>query len=201
MSGQPLPGGSAAPSNLPGVRWGRIERHGDVRGTFRELWRASAFGAMSAADAGLADARFAQANLSSSAPGVLRGLHFHRRQLDHWIVARGRAWVALVDVRAMVAGRADRPVVEARELDEDGTVTIPTGVAHGFLALAPLELVYLVTNEYDGTDELGFAWDDPAAAVPWPAVAGTPDGRPILSQRDLANPPLRALVERLRGGG
>ena len=43
---------------------------------------------------------------------------------------------------------------------------IPTGVAHGFLALEPLELLYLVTNEYDGTDELGFAWDDPTAGVP-----------------------------------
>ena len=32
---------------------------------------------------------------------------------------------------------------------------IPTGVAHGFLAVEPLTLVYLVTNEYDGTDELG----------------------------------------------
>ncbi len=201
MSGKAPLGGSTEPSILPGVRWGRVERHGDLRGSFRELWRASAFGSIGAADAGIPDARFAQANLSSSAQGVLRGLHFHRRQLDHWIVARGRAWVALVDVRAMVAGQADRPIVEARELAEDGTVTIPTGVAHGFLALDPLELVYLVTNEYDGTDELGFAWDDPAAAVPWPRVAGTLDGRPILSQRDLANPSLTALVERLRAGG
>jgi len=73
-------------------------------------------------------------------------------------------------------------------------------VAHGFLALEPLELVYLVTNEFDGTDELGFAWDDQLAGVPWPAVPGTPDGRPILSERDRSNPPLRELVARLRAG-
>ena len=36
-----------------------------------------------------------------------------------------------------------------------------------------------MTNEYDGSDELGFAWDDPAVAVDWPSLAGTPDGRPI----------------------
>ena len=47
--------------------------------------------------------------------GVLRGLHFHRRQLDHWIVASGRAFVALVDVRPMLADPA-APVVETREL-------------------------------------------------------------------------------------
>jgi dTDP-4-dehydrorhamnose 3,5-epimerase len=194
--------GTAEPASaLAGVRWGRIQRHGDLRGSFRELWRASAFGGLGIVDAGRPDARFVQANLSTSAAGVLRGLHFHRRQLDHWVVARGQAWVALVDVRAMVAGAADRPTVETRELAEDGTVTIPAGVAHGFLALEPLELAYFVTNEYDGTDELGFAWDDPAAAVPWPPVPGTADGRPILSDRDLANPPLRTLVDRLRASG
>ena len=195
MSDRPAPG---APSPLPGVTWGAVVRHGDVRGSFRELWRASAFGALDAVHTGVPGAAFVQANLSTSAPGVLRGLHFHRRQLDHWIVASGRALVALVDVRPLVAGTAGRPLVELRELAADGTVTIPTGVAHGFLALEPLELVYLVTNEFDGSDELGFAWDDPLAAVPWPTVAGTPDGRPILSDRDRSNPSLPELVARLR---
>jgi dTDP-4-dehydrorhamnose 3,5-epimerase len=188
----------AVPSPLPGVRWGRITRHLDERGSFRELWRAGAFGPLDAAATGIPGAAFIQANLSTSAAGVLRGLHFHRRQLDHWIVARGRALVALVDVRPMIEGRDPRPLVEVRELAEDSTVTIPTGVAHGFLALEPLELVYLVTNEYDGSDELGFAWDDADASVPWPEVPGTPDGRPILSDRDRANPSLASLVARLR---
>jgi len=55
-----------------------------------------------------------------------------------------------------------------------------------------------VTNGYDGSDELGFAWDDPLAAVPWPTVEGTPDGRPILSGRDQTNPSLSELMGRLR---
>ena len=55
-----------------------------------------------------------------------------------------------------------------------------------------------MTNEYDGSDELGFAWDDPAVAVDWPSLAGTPDGRPILSERDGANPPLADLLARMR---
>lgn len=190
------------PSALPGVRYGAIARHGDERGSFRELWREDAFGPIDADLAGASpDAgsppRFVQANLSTSAAGVLRGLHLHRRQLDHWVVATGRAFVALVDVRPMLAG-GPRPDVEIRELGEDDWVDIPIGVAHGFLALEPLQLVYLVTNLYDGTDELGFAWDDPLAAVPWPGVAVARDGRPILSDRDRSNPSLAALVERLR---
>jgi dTDP-4-dehydrorhamnose 3,5-epimerase len=188
------------PSTLPGVRYGAIARFGDERGSFRELWREDTFGPIDPTLAGAPPGsapRFVQANLSSSATGVLRGLHLHRRQLDHWVVARGRAFVALVDVRPMLAG-APTSRVETRELGEDEWVDIPTGVAHGFLALEPLQLVYLVTNPYDGSDELGFAWDDPVAAVPWPPVWASADGRPILSDRDRSNPTLEALVERLR---
>jgi dTDP-4-dehydrorhamnose 3,5-epimerase len=184
------PAAGAAPSILPGVRYGRLTRHADVRGAFRELWRASTE----------PDLAYVQANLSDSATGVLRGLHFHQRQHDHWVVTAGRCFVALVDVRPMLDRDrpATAPVVESRVLDTDGWVDIPAGVAHGFLALEPLALAYLVTNEYDGSDELGFAWDDPLAAVPWPIVDAAPDGRPILSDRDQANPSLTELVARLR---
>jgi dTDP-4-dehydrorhamnose 3,5-epimerase len=188
-------------SRLAGVRYGAIARHADERGAFRELWRASWLPGLSAAETGAPlgeDPRFVQANLSTSAQGVLRGLHYHRRQLDYWVVAAGRALVALVDVRPVVDRRGPADI-ETRELRADDWVMIPAGVAHGFLALELLDLVYLVTNEFDGSDELGFAWDDPAVGVPWPAVPGTPDGRPILSERDRANPSLAELVERLRG--
>ena len=185
-------------SRLEGVRYGAVPRFGDQRGSFRELWRASRQPPLTPDLAGLPAARFVQANLSTSAPGVLRGLHYHRRQLDYWVVASGTALVALVDVRPVVAGSGPA-IVETRELASDETVVIPAGVAHGFLALEPLELLYLVTNEYDGTDELGFAWDDPAVGVAWPALANTPDGRPILSERDQSNPPLADLVARLLG--
>jgi dTDP-4-dehydrorhamnose 3,5-epimerase len=174
-----------APSILPDVRYGAVERHADDRGAFRELWRASP------------DLpTFVQANLSTSAVGVLRGLHLHRRQLDYWIVASGRAFVALVDVRGLLDDSATGPTIETRELAVDDWVVIPEGVAHGFLALEPLDMLYLVTNQYDGSDELGFAWDDPAVGVPWPTTAV--GGRPITSERDASNPPLVDLIARLR---
>jgi len=179
---------SRPPSSLPGVSYGAIVRHADQRGSFRELWRAGDF----------PDEPFVQANLSTSAAGVLRGLHLHQRQDDLWIVADGRAFVALVDLRPMLDGTGSAPRIETRELGANEWVVIPSGIAHGFLALDPLQLIYLVTNEYDGSDELGFAWDDPAVAVDWPPLAGTTDGRPILSERDGANPPLVDLLERMR---
>jgi dTDP-4-dehydrorhamnose 3,5-epimerase len=184
------------PSVLPGVRFGAVARHADARGSFRELWRAP--GPTGGGHPASVDSPFVQANLSTSATGVLRGLHLHRRQLDYWVVASGRAFVALVDVRALLDGRDEPPTVETRELGPDDWVVIPPGVAHGFLALVPLELMYLVTNWYDGSDELGFAWDDPAAGVAWPAVAATTGGRPIVSERDSSNPSLADLVARIR---
>jgi dTDP-4-dehydrorhamnose 3,5-epimerase len=192
---------SGVVSAIRGVRLGSVVRHADSRGSFRELWRESTFPPLTLEDTGAAEGtspRFVQANLSTSAAGVLRGLHYHRRQLDYWVVATGRALVALVDVRPVASGAASRPTVETHELAVDDWVVIPAGVAHGFLALEPLELLYLVTNEFDNSDELGFAWDDPAVGVPWPAIDATPDGRPILSDRDRSNPSLAELVASLR---
>jgi dTDP-4-dehydrorhamnose 3,5-epimerase len=175
-------------------------RHADERGALTELWRASDLTDLAVDRTGRERASVVQANISLSAQGVLRGLHLHRRQLDRWHLVSGRAYVALVDARPIFADAMATPIVESREAGTDEWVEIPAGVAHGFLALEPLTLVYLVTNEYDGTDELGFAWDDPDAAVPWPPVPGTPDGRPVVSARDATNPSLRELAARVRAG-
>jgi len=185
-------------SVIAGVRTGRLVRHGDERGSFREVWRASWYPGPSVEGPGPGAPTFVQANVSMSATGVLRGLHVHRRQVDHWVVLDGRAFIALVDVRPAMDGRG-APVVATHEATVDDWFAIPVGVAHGFLALEPLTLLYLVSAEFNGSDELGFAWDDPTAAVPWPRAPGTPDGRPILSDRDASAPRLADLIGRPLG--
>ena len=174
------PGGH--PGRLAGVAWGRLASHADERGSFRELWRTSWSGGE----------RFRTANLSASRAGVLRGMHYHRRQLDRWTVASGRAFVALVNVRPLLADLSAAPLFETGELRPDEWVVIPAGVAHGFFAIEATNLLYFVTTKYNGTDELGFAWDDPEVGVPWP------NRDPILSPRDGSNPTLRDLVRSLR---
>ena len=89
-------------------------------------------------------------------------------------VRAARSSRSSTSARCSTAGRPRRSSRPASSAADDWVV-IPTGVAHGFLALEPLELLYLVTNEYDGSDELGFAWDDPAVARP---VAGRRRRRP-----------------------
>jgi len=73
------------------------------------------------------------------------------------------------------------------EIGEDNPVGvfIPIGIAHGFVALTDAALTYLVDNYYDGDDELGVAWNDPALGLTWGI------SNPILSPRDLQNWPLK----------
>ena len=173
----PTHGGAA--STIPGVRWGAVTRHADERGSFREVWRDAWFPDLEAA-AG-PGARFRQANFSTSAAGVLRGLHFHRRQLDFWVVEEGVAWVALVDVRPLFDGSGDRPIVETRELAADGTVAIPAGdhatalLHHPEVELPAVE-VEPPENARRGRGEVGLTDRAPAPArfqVGEPAVAQT----------------------------
>ena len=171
------------PGPLPGVLRRTVAFHPDERGSFGELWR-------NEWTASIGEPML-QANLSRSAARVLRGLHYHRRQADLWIVADGHPFIALVDVRPAVEGTG-KAVAQTVDAAPGDAFYLPSGVAHGFYARDPITLIYLVTSEYDGSDELGFAWDDPDVAVPWP------DSSPVLSQRDATAPPLLDLIGRLR---
>ena len=141
------------------------------------------------------DLRFRQANLSESREGVLRAMHFHLRQADLWILLKGRAFVALTDLRPGLGGVASAPISETFVLERGEAVLIPAGVAHGFLALDPLQLAYLVSTEYDGTDEHGFAWDDADVSIPWPIET------PVMSDRDRGNPSLADALTAARVAG
>ena len=96
-----------------------------------------------------------QSNLSRSRAGVLRGLHFHRRQSDYWCHLEGRAFVALLDVRAgsPTEGAAWWDTFEAGEGMRG--LYVPPGVAHGFCAMTDVTLQYLVSEPFTGEDEFG----------------------------------------------
>lgn len=156
---------------IPGAVVARPDVHSDDRGGFLEIFRED-----------LLEAHFVQANHSHSTQGVLRGLHFHRRQADAWYVINGVAQAMLADLRVP----SDEPVVASIELtqDEPKVLYIPPGVAHGFLAVTEVDLIYWVTHVYTSQDEFGVAWDDPILAAPWKSAS------PILSGRDQNNPKL-----------
>lgn len=80
----------------------------------------------------------------------------------------------------------DNPMVASIDLigGEPRVLYIPPGVAHGFLAVTQVDLIYWVTAYYDASDEYGVAWDDPTLQAPWKL------DNPVLSDRDKNNPKL-----------
>jgi dTDP-4-dehydrorhamnose 3,5-epimerase len=131
-----------------------------------------------------------QWNVTWSEPGVMRGVHVHPRHNDYLIVLEGHATVALRDLRP---ASPTSGLVSTFSLRGDARVglTIPCGVAHGFLFHEPSFHLLGVSETYDPDDELGCHWADPALGIDWPA-------RPTcLSDRDLALPSLGVLLEDL----
>ncbi len=163
---------------MPGVGVMPLKAHADARGRFIETYRQEWFPGRPA---------MLQGNRSDSVAGVLRGLHFHRKQADYWYVPEGRVLAALADLRA---GSPTEGAVAVLELGRGAEVGlyVPPGVAHGYYALEAATMTYLVDQYYDPSDELGVAWDDPELGVPWPF-----EGKPLLSPRDEQNPRLAAI--------
>ena len=125
-----------------------------------------------------------QTNCSFSQAGVLRGLHYHAKQVDYWFVPVGEMRVGMCDLRRSSPTYLTSQTIEMGEQHKIG-LFIPSGVAHGFLALTDVYMTYLVDNYYDGDDEFGVAWDDPALNLDWQLT--TP---PFVSARDRQNPSL-----------
>ena len=122
-------------------------------------------------------------------------MHFHRLQADYWCFTEGRASVVLFDLRS---GSQTERRVQRLELDASERLHglyLPPGIAHGFFAHSEVTLLYLVDRMFDGTDEFGFAWNDPGFPVEWPTVA------PTLNERDEAAPALADVLADLPPDG
>lgn len=128
-----------------------------------------------------------QCNRSDSTAHVLRGLHYHRHQVDYWYCASGSIRVGLVDLRSNSQTYMATQTVEMGGENEIG-LFIPCGVAHGFVTLTDATLTYIVDNYYNGgADENGVAWNDPEIGLDWGVHS------PIVSERDAQNAWLKDL--------
>ncbi len=160
----------------------RPQSHGDDRGRFTETYRRSWFPL---------GREMVQGSRSDKAAGSLVGLHYHMHQSDYWYVVSGRAQVVLHDLR--LGSNTDGATLELELGDETGLgLYIPPGVAHGFAALTPMVLTYLVDGYYNPADELGVAFDDPEIGANWNL------SDPVVSQRDRENPLRKNILDHLR---
>lgn len=157
--------------------------HGDERGFFQESWKASSYRVH-----GLPE-MFSQANVSRSAKGVLRGLHYQCRHPQGKLVTvfEGRIFDVAVDVRPGSKSFGQWAGVELSAVNHR-QLYIPEGFAHGFIVLSDSALFhYHCTTEYAPEHEVSIAWNDPDIAINWPseptAVSGKDGNAPFL--RDL----------------
>jgi len=161
--------------------------HGDARGFFYESFHAGKF-----AQAGL-DLSFVQTNVSRSARGVLRGLHYQwpRPQGKLVSVLDGEVYDVAVDIRvgSPTFGRWAAAVLSAANKRH---FWIPEGFAHGFAVLSEhATFLYQCTALYDAAADAAIRWNDGDVAVDWPIAA------PSLSDKD-AKAPFLADVPRER---
>lgn len=165
-------------TDLPGCLVLEPQVFGDDRGFFYE-----SFNSDKLARHGLRPA-FVQGNVSSSARGVLRGLHYQwpKPQGKYVSVLEGEVWDVAVDIRrgSPHYGRWAAVVLSA---ENKRHFWIPEGFAHGFVVLSERALfAYLCTATYDPAADAGIRWDDADLAIDWP-VSG-----PVLSAKDAKAP-------------
>ena len=161
--------------------------HGDERGFFLETYRRGAL-----AEFGIPD-EFVQHNHSRSRQAVVRGMHFQPGMAKLVRCARGAIYDVLVDLRrgSPTFGQWEGFVLDDRQHHE---VYCPDGFAHGFCVLSEVaDVVYLTSDYYAPERESGFAYDDPAVGIEWPAELTL-----SASARDSAAPALADIADALR---
>lgn len=161
-------------------------QHGDPRGRFLEWYRFD----LLAAEVGHR-LELAQANISVSARGVVRGIHFADvppGQAKYVTCIRGAVLDVVVDVRV---GSPTFGQWEAVQLDDEDRrcCYIAEGLGHAFCALSDeATLTYLCSSTYNPAAEHATHPLDPEVGISWPTAD------PVLSARDAAAPTLAEAV-------
>jgi len=157
---------------LPGVVVIEPQVFGDARGFFMETWQAERYAA-----AGFPP--FVQDNLSLSARGVLRGLHYQEPEAQGKLVSvlQGEVFDVAVDIRAgsPTFGKWHGVTLSAENKRQ---FYVPPGFAHGFVVTSETALfAYKCTALYRPQFDHGIRWDDPAIGVAWPVTEPTLSGK------------------------
>jgi dTDP-4-dehydrorhamnose 3,5-epimerase len=155
--------------------------HRDERGFFCRTFDAGVLRA-----AGLDPVAFIQHSLSRSARGVVRGLHVRLGQGEAKLVrcSYGAIFDVVVDLRPTSPTYRNWESFKLRD-DDQVTLYVPAGCAHGFQALTdPADVSYMIDRAHDPAEDVSIAFDDPVLAIPWPLPVT------IMSPRDRLAPPL-----------
>ena len=153
----------------------------DSRGYFMETYNQNDF-----KEAGL-NMVFVQDNLSMSAKGTLRGMHFQKNYQQGKLVCvvSGEVFDAVVDIRdgSRTYGQWFGTVLSAVKKN---MLYVPEGFAHGFLVLSDTAVFsYKLSDYYHPEDESGIPWNDETIGIRWPIPK---DMTILTSERDSRHP-------------
>jgi dTDP-4-dehydrorhamnose 3,5-epimerase len=155
--------------------------HADERGFFSRTFDADVV-----RGAGLDPAAFIQHSLSRSVRGVVRGMHVRRGDGEAKLVrcSYGAIFDVVVDLRPASPTYRNWESFELRD-QEQVTLYVPAGCAHGFQALTDTaDVAYMIDRAHDPSEDVSIAFDDPDLAIPWPLPVT------IMSSRDRLAPSL-----------
>lgn len=184
-------GGSMEVIEVPAIAGALVFRptpYVDERGFFCRTFDAAVVRA-----AGLDPDAFVQDSISRSARGVVRGMHVRSGAGEAKLVrcSAGAVFDVVVDLRP------DSPTYRNSEYfeltgEDQITVYVPAGCAHGFQALTdPADVSYRIDRPHDPSEDVSIAYDDPDLAVPWPLPVT------LMSARDSEAPSLAAASAQL----
>ena len=171
-------------TNIDALKIIKYKKFADDRGYFSELYKSNDF-----KELGLDD--FVQDNISCSAAGVIRGMHWQDEPFGQGKLVscvRGRIKDIAVDIRSDSKTYGKHVEVELSEMD-GRLFWIPVGFAHGFQALEDNTLVmYKVTNYWNKDHERSVNPLDPSLQINWEDLV------PIISQKDNEAPDFDSLA-------
>lgn len=139
--------------------------HADERGFFCRTFDREVM-----AGAGLDPDAFVQDSVSRSARGVVRGLHLRSGAGEAKLVrcSYGAVFDVVVDLRPSSPTHRNWVSFELSG-DDQVTLYVPAGCAHGFQALTdPADVSYRIDRPHEPSEDVTIRFDDPDLAIPWP---------------------------------
>ena len=160
-------------TNFSGLKIIQSKTYKDNRGFVKESYKQK----------NLKNKDFIFAIISSSKKNVIRGLHLQTKfkQAKYISVLKGAILDVVLDLRkeSKTFGKHFKVILSA---NNDKSLFIPAGFAHGFLSLKKENIVYYkCTNYRSAKHEVGLLWNDKDLKIKWPIK------NPNISKKDKKN--------------
>jgi dTDP-4-dehydrorhamnose 3,5-epimerase/reductase len=158
----------------------------DNRGVYAPFWHFRKLREM-----GMPNMNHAQASMSKSKRGVIRGIHGEPFEKLVYVPV-GKIFAAEVDLRV---GSETFGQTETFELDDHKVLYIPKGFGNSFQSLEDTVYIYMFSDEWSkDTKYTLVSYKDPDLAIKWPLW----DER-IVSEKDEVHKPLKEVFPDWKG--